>query len=609
MMSVYGTLFDIDLDAVHSSALGFRNVDGILKSTESDSIAADLADSPSVDNPQNSASATSAPVHHDASSDDRRDAHASSQGNYYKERHHKKIEPGLTCLSCGIGGGNIDGQSLPPFSSIEEQRLHYHTDWHRFNVKRRARGVPPMAQLQFHELVENGENDDDIGSLSGSDSDLEFDGATTDGRLAEEVIDATDDVPRVLKGPYFYLDVGDKERLAIWKSIVLDNKIEQCGETIEQYNSAFATLRAMQQQGCQWGIIMLSGGHFAAKIYDIRPPKRNERYEDAGDKSRTGMISLEDRKILHEVVSKSFHRYVVRAKAGGKQSSKDATGKYARSAGSRLRRYNESQLQKEVSELLNSWSEELEKCSTIFVVAPGSNGQLLFGSKGDIGLLNKDDPRIRKVPFVTRRPTMSEIRRILQLLLTVYSMPQIDESTKGNDSGTIGIEEKTPTEDLDAQTINTSAISNVLHDDGDDEKGRQMHQKEITEEDIRKSKNAEKKARKKARQKAARLAAKKSERAASESSNKSDRSDIDLDEEIANAVQQAVSLSTRKDAAPGKNKKKDEGKASKSYGIRSNPQKSHHNEDAAARRARLAAAAEARMKALSVASLEQTWHH
>lgn len=30
-----------------------------------------------------------------------------------------------------------------------------------------------------------------------------------------------------------------------------------------------------------------------------------------------------------------------RAKAGGKQSSKDATGKYAKSAGSQIRRYNE----------------------------------------------------------------------------------------------------------------------------------------------------------------------------------------------------------------------------------------------------------------------------
>lgn len=39
-------------------------------------------------------------------------------------------------------------------------------------------------------------------------------------------------------------------------------------------------------------------------------------------------------------------RYVVRAKAGKKQSSKDATGKAANSAGAALRRYNELALKK-----------------------------------------------------------------------------------------------------------------------------------------------------------------------------------------------------------------------------------------------------------------------
>lgn len=39
-------------------------------------------------------------------------------------------------------------------------------------------------------------------------------------------------------------------------------------------------------------------------------------------------------------------RYVVRAKAGKKQSSKDASGKAANSAGAALRRYNELALKK-----------------------------------------------------------------------------------------------------------------------------------------------------------------------------------------------------------------------------------------------------------------------
>lgn len=41
-----------------------------------------------------------------------------------------------------------------------------------------------------------------------------------------------------------------------------------------------------------------------------------------------------------------FFRYVVRAKAGKRQSGKDATGKVAHSAGSSLRRYNEAALKK-----------------------------------------------------------------------------------------------------------------------------------------------------------------------------------------------------------------------------------------------------------------------
>lgn len=53
-----------------------------------------------------------------------------------------------------------------------------------------------------------------------------------------------------------------------------------------------------------------------------------------------------------------------RAGAGGKQSSKDATGKYAKSAGSRLRRYNEAALERDIHELLASWQEHLRVGST-----------------------------------------------------------------------------------------------------------------------------------------------------------------------------------------------------------------------------------------------------
>src|SRR3954453_20338289 len=58
----------------------------------------------------------------------------------------------LTCLVCGITS----------FESIEQQRVHYKLDWHRFNVKRRAVGLDlgksqfePTTEKEFEELMES----------------------------------------------------------------------------------------------------------------------------------------------------------------------------------------------------------------------------------------------------------------------------------------------------------------------------------------------------------------------------------------------------------------------------------------------------------------------
>ena len=45
---------------------------------------------------------------------------------------------------------------------------------------------------------------------------------------------------------------------------------------------------------------------------------------------------------------KTFHRYVVRQKQGGVQSSKDSAGRAPKSAGASLRRYNENALSKDI---------------------------------------------------------------------------------------------------------------------------------------------------------------------------------------------------------------------------------------------------------------------
>jgi hypothetical protein len=142
-----------------------------------------------------------------------------------------------------------------------------------------------------------------------------------------------------------------------------------------------------------------------------------------------------------------------RAKAGGKQSSKDATGKYARSAGAALRRHNEAALDQEIAELLASWKSHIEAADLIFVQAPASNAKSVFAHGASVNgssaaaasvlidnsggtsltaagaasagaLINPANPKLRRVPFVTQRPTFQEACRVAGLLLTVSEPSQ-----------------------------------------------------------------------------------------------------------------------------------------------------------------------------------------
>lgn len=48
----------------------------------------------------------------------------------------------FTCISCRIA-----------FDTAEEQRSHFGTDWHRYNMKRRVANLPPVAAAAFNEKV------------------------------------------------------------------------------------------------------------------------------------------------------------------------------------------------------------------------------------------------------------------------------------------------------------------------------------------------------------------------------------------------------------------------------------------------------------------------
>ena len=105
---------------------------------------------------------------------------------------------------------------------------------------------------------------------------------------------------------------------------------------------------------------------------------------------------------------------VVRRKQGGSQASHGI----ANSAGARIRMYNEEALKLEVRELLDGWSHWIKQSECVYVHAPGNNRRVLFYDNSVISAAERQG-RLRSIPFMTRRPTLSELKRAYQELTTV----------------------------------------------------------------------------------------------------------------------------------------------------------------------------------------------
>ncbi|TIB84028.1 hypothetical protein E3Q06_02570 [Wallemia mellicola] len=312
------------------------------------------------------------------------------------------------------------------FDTIEELRMHFHSDWYRYCVKLKADGRDTVSEDGFEEMLddlsdsndEEGEEDrlskllnkqTKLNTLSNSKIDDD------DAFYAQKVLNRT---------PLVWFDVKDDNldddtpgaQLGIYRALFPSptppsDEITNYLHKIQLSESQLSATESPRR----WTLIMIGGGHFAACVVSIVPQvvRRNKRTEvDIG-------IVLKQ---------KTFHRYTTRLtglsarrKQGGAQSSNDMAKGKANSAGAMIRRYNEQALADDVRELLNEWKEDVDASERIFVRATSSaNRRILFGSSNnDDCIMKKTDPRVRGFPFPTRRPTHNELIRCFQELTKV----------------------------------------------------------------------------------------------------------------------------------------------------------------------------------------------
>ena len=66
---------------------------------------------------------------------------------------------------------------------------------------------------------------------------------------------------------------------------------------------------------------------------------------------------------------------------------------------------------------MEEWAEHFKMCQLIFYRATSGNKKVLFGAKGSV--IEKNDERLRTIPFQTRRATFKEVKRIHEMLCRV----------------------------------------------------------------------------------------------------------------------------------------------------------------------------------------------
>lgn len=340
----------------------------------------------------------------------------------------------MSCNLCGLS-----------FASVDDQRNHVRSDLHGYNLKQRLKGVKPVGEADFEKLI--GDLDE---SISGSESEeSEEDDEDADGnkpkdstlsallkkqaKIADPNFDEFASTRRQAgpgKPPLLWFSspsLPENMSLGFYRAIFLVEEQEEQSHLVN-------TIRRKQLSpkqppkvksdggvplpgidiGPHYFLCMIGGGHFAAMIVALAP-KTGKKHTGADERSAT------------VIAHKTFHRYTTRRKQGGSQSANDNAKGAAHSAGSSIRRYNETALIAEVRELLASWKTMIDTAELVFVRATGAtNRRTLFGPyEGQV--LRNNDPRNRGFPFSTRRATQKELMRAF-VELTRVKTSTIDEA-------------------------------------------------------------------------------------------------------------------------------------------------------------------------------------
>ena len=279
------------------------------------------------------------------------------------------------------------------FSSRKDLLEHYKSDYHRYNLQQKLHHKDMISISAFEQKLERQEEMHEL-SASGSEEEQEEEGEEEEKKETGTTLTTTHRRPKMVT---LQRAGSSNDLCSMWSCVTLNTGIHS-NATL----SPESILSIFAQKPLHWIILLYTSGHFSAGYF------------------------IDGKKI----VSKTIHRYTTRRKQGGAQSQFDSGGNGpAQSAGSQIRRHNETMLHKEVWSLLrNDWKDHVLHAHSIFISCTKRNGNIFYGTKtqGTKGVpaLDKKDVRLTRIPFQTKRPTLRETERVCEILGQLYPVQE-----------------------------------------------------------------------------------------------------------------------------------------------------------------------------------------
>ena len=211
------------------------------------------------------------------------------------------------------------------FADVDDQRAHFRSDWHRYNVKLRLRGVDVVTESRFASLVEGEINcfscnlssfvqglEDSLSGSASDDDDDDDDESDDSSPDAVRALLSKSHSPARVESPTSAIRNLPRTALTWFHSppstqIGIYNALFPLKMPQTSYLLGLKDLQRGGSNGRRWTMLMVAGGHFAGLVAQVRRPDEADA-EEATSEGK-GKKKSKQKPEIEVIRHKTFHRY------------------------------------------------------------------------------------------------------------------------------------------------------------------------------------------------------------------------------------------------------------------------------------------------------------